>query len=205
MVNYVKFDEWNKFRWHYDAKSDRLCVTIITNVGEAVGQTLLSKVNICDKALGVNYFTKDDNECYHDFMNRLSDLSFSYNDRSMISFNAVATRRFHKEMKPVDAIFRKFEAGRAPEVGEVVLAFPQYTLKDSGSFQEGDFIVVEVDEENRNCYLMQINQNPLVVGETAKDKADISLKMGTCIRLSFDRIVKVASLNYSLIKTLNIA
>ena len=204
-MNYVKFNEWERFKWHYNARIDRLCVTIITNVGEAVGQTLLGKLNLNEKAFGESYFTKDDIDCYYEFMQRLADLSFSYDEKSMIVFNAVATRRFHKEMKPVDPIFRTFSGGKPVEVGEVVLAFPEYTIKGSGTPKEADFLVVEVDYVNRNCYLMQISKDPIVIGETAKDKADISIKLGTCIRLSFDRVIRPSALNYELSKTLNIA
>ncbi len=205
-MDYVKFNEWEKFRWHYDARINRLCVTIVTNVGEARGATLLSKENLRPEALSVNYFTRDDKEHYEEFMQRLSDFPFSYDDKCLIAYNAVATRRFHRIMAPVNGLYvdcGEGKAARAPDVGEVVVAVPRYLGAD-GRHTEDDFIVVEVDRKEKNCYLMKIKKEPTVIGIGVENR-EVFLKPGACVRLSFDHIVRISALNCSLIKTLNIA
>ena len=199
----VIHNEWERFKWQYNANMDRLCITVITTNGVYNGPTLLSRSNLCDDFPGECGFTRDDIACFKEFRESFSDFPFSDDEKCLLAYNAVATRRFHKKLNPVDHLFKSCGRGRAPEIGEVVIAVPNYT-RAGGRSSEGDFVVVENDKLTNTCYLMQISNSPLLIG-VDKLNREVNLHTCSCIRLSYDYLIKISALNESLIKTLNIA
>ena len=112
----VIHNEWERFKWQYNASIDRLCITVITTNGVYNGSTLLSRSNLCDDFPGECGFTRDDIACFKEFRESFSDFPFSDDEKCLLAYNAVATRRFHKKLNPVDHLFKSCGRGRAPEI-----------------------------------------------------------------------------------------